>query len=45
MAEPTGQALALAALWVAFTAFMAIRGVLLWRRVRTDDWAVTGAAR
>lgn len=40
-----GQALALAALWVAFTAFMAIRGVLLWRRVRTDDWAVTGAAR
>lgn len=40
-----GQALALAALWVAFTAFMAIRGVLFWRRVRTDDWAVTGAAR
>ena len=40
-----GQALALAALWVAFTAFMAIRGVLLWRRVRTNDWAVTGAAR
>ena len=40
-----GQALALAALWVAFTAFMAIRAVLLWRRVRTDDWAVTGAAR
>jgi putative MATE family efflux protein len=40
-----GQSLALAALWVAFTAFMAIRGVLFWRRVRTDDWAVTGAAR
>jgi Na+-driven multidrug efflux pump len=40
-----GQARALTALWLAFTGFMAIRGVLFRRRVRTDDWAVTGAAR
>jgi Na+-driven multidrug efflux pump len=42
---PQGQALALSALWVAFTAFMAIRGVLFWWRVRSDRWAVTGASR
>jgi MATE family, multidrug efflux pump len=42
---PAGQARALTALWVAFTAFMAIRGALFWWRVRTDHWAVTGAAR
>lgn len=40
-----GQALALAALWVAFTGFMAIRGVLFWWRIRSDAWAVTGASR
>jgi len=40
-----GQARALSALWVAFTAFMAIRGALFWWRVRGDEWAVTGAAR
>ncbi len=32
-------------LWLAFTAFMAIRGVLMWARVRTDKWMVTGATR
>ncbi|MFC7485641.1 MATE family efflux transporter [Knoellia sp. CPCC 206453] len=32
-------------LWLAFTAFMAIRGVLMWARVRTDTWMVTGATR
>ncbi|KRE42928.1 MATE family efflux transporter [Knoellia sp. Soil729] len=32
-------------LWLAFTAFMAIRGVLMWARVRTDHWMVTGATR
>ncbi|TQJ48802.1 MATE family efflux transporter [Phycicoccus sp. SLBN-51] len=41
----TGQARALSVLWVAFTAFMAIRGALFWWRVRGDEWAVTGAAR
>jgi putative MATE family efflux protein len=40
-----GQARALAVLWVAFTGFMAIRGALFWWRVRSDEWAVTGAAR
>ena len=30
-------------LWVAFTAFMAVRGTLMWMRVRTDRWMVTGA--
>jgi putative MATE family efflux protein len=43
--DTEGQARALTALWLAFTGFMAIRGVLFRRRVRTDDWAVTGAAR
>jgi putative MATE family efflux protein len=32
-------------LWLTFTAFMAIRGVLLGLRVRTDRWMVTGAPR
>jgi putative MATE family efflux protein len=32
-------------LWLAFTAFMAIRGLLMWARVRTDNWMVTGATR
>ncbi len=39
------QALAVTWLWVAFTAFMAIRGVTLWWRLRTDQWLVTGATR
>lgn len=43
--DAEGQARALSALWVAFTAFMAIRGALFWWRVRGDQWAVTGAAR
>jgi len=32
-------------LWLAFAGFMAIRGVLMWARVRTDRWMVTGATR
>jgi len=32
-------------LWVAFTGFMAIRGVILGMRVQTDRWMVTGAPR
>jgi putative MATE family efflux protein len=40
-----GQVVALAALWVAFTAFMAIRGALFWWRIRSDHWVVTGASR
>ena len=32
-------------LWVAFTAFMAIRACFFWWRIRGDAWAVTGAAR
>jgi Na+-driven multidrug efflux pump len=42
---PAGQATALAALWLAFTGFMAIRGALFWWRVRSDHWVVTGASR
>ena len=30
-------------LWIAFTAFMSVRGTLMWMRVRTDRWMVTGA--
>jgi Na+-driven multidrug efflux pump len=30
-------------LWIAFTAFMSVRGTLMWLRVRTDRWMVTGA--
>ncbi|MBB2988281.1 MATE family efflux transporter [Terracoccus luteus] len=33
------------ALWLAFTAFMAIRGALLWWRSRQDDWLVIGTGR
>ncbi|GIL34816.1 MATE family efflux transporter [Phycicoccus sp. DTK01] len=40
-----GQEHALIWLWLAFTAFMAVRGTLLWLRVRTDRWMVTGAPR
>jgi Na+-driven multidrug efflux pump len=32
-------------LWIAFTAFMSLRGTLMWMRVRTDRWMVTGATR
>ena len=32
-------------LWVAFTAFMAIRAAFFWWRVRTDHWLVLGATR
>ncbi|WP_404386074.1 MATE family efflux transporter [Knoellia locipacati] len=32
-------------LWLAFTGFMAIRALLMWARVRTDGWMVTGATR
>ncbi len=40
-----GAPRAVTVLWVAFTAFMAIRAVFFWWRVRGDRWAVTGAAR
>ena len=30
-------------LWIAFTAFMSVRGTLMWMRLRTDRWMVTGA--
>ena len=32
-------------LWLAFGGFMAVRGVLMWARVRTDRWMVPGATR
>ena len=38
-----GQAHALTWLWVGFTLFMSVRGTLMWLRVRTDRWMVTGA--
>ena len=40
-----GQVDAVIWLWLAFTAFMAVRGTLMWMRVRTDRWMVTGAIR
>ncbi|MFQ6171066.1 MATE family efflux transporter [Oryzobacter sp. R7] len=40
-----GQVGAVVWLWAAFTVFMAVRGVLMWRRVRTDRWMVVGATR
>ncbi|MGL5910242.1 MAG: MATE family efflux transporter, partial [Phycicoccus sp.] len=40
-----GQATALVWLWLAFTVFMAVRAALMWVRVRTDRWMVTGATR
>jgi MATE family, multidrug efflux pump len=39
-----GQAHAVTWLWVGFTVFMSVRGTLMWLRVRTDRWMVTGAA-
>ncbi|MGL5866423.1 MAG: MATE family efflux transporter [Dermatophilaceae bacterium] len=44
-AAPPGQSNALVWLWLAFTGFMAVRATLMWLRVRTDRWMVTGAAR
>ena len=38
-----GQAHAVTWLWVGFTVFMSVRGTLMWLRVRTDRWMVTGA--
>ncbi|MDF3044594.1 MAG: family efflux transporter [Ornithinibacter sp.] len=40
-----GQVNALTWLWIAFTVFMAVRATLMWARVRTDRWMVTGATR
>ena len=40
-----GAPSAVAVLWVAVTAFMVIRAGFFWWRVRSDAWAVTGAAR
>ena len=42
-AAPAGQVDAVIWLWLAFTAFMSVRGTLMWMRVRTDRWMVTGA--
>ena len=41
----SGVPLAMVALWVAFTGFMAIRALFFRSRVRGDAWMVTGAAR
>ncbi|MFJ6134091.1 MATE family efflux transporter [Janibacter terrae] len=40
-----GPEAAVVTLWLAFTAFMAIRGGFMTYRVRGDAWAVTGARR
>ncbi len=40
-----GEVNAVVWLWIAFTAFMSVRGTLMWMRVRTDRWMVTGAIR
>ena len=40
-----GQRDAATWLWVAFTVFMSVRATLMWLRVRTDRWMVTGATR
>jgi putative MATE family efflux protein len=40
-----GVPVAMAALWVAFAGFMAIRWGFMWFRIRTDSWLVLGAAR
>ncbi|MBK8446339.1 MAG: MATE family efflux transporter [Micropruina sp.] len=37
-----GPVAATAALWIGFTAFMVIRGFMLWWRERGDAWLVTG---
>ena len=38
-----GQVHAVTWPWVAFTVFMSVRACLMWLRVRTDRWMVTGA--
>ena len=38
-----GEVNAVLWLWIAFTAFMSVRATLMWLRVRTDRWMVTGA--
>jgi MATE family, multidrug efflux pump len=38
-----GEVNAVVWLWIAFTAFMSVRGTLMWLRVRTDRWMITGA--
>ncbi|CCH77888.1 Conserved membrane protein, MatE domain [Nostocoides japonicum T1-X7] len=38
-----GEEHAITWLWLGFTVFMAVRGALMWLRVRTDRWMVTGA--
>ncbi len=40
-----GQVDAVTWLWLAFTVFMSVRATLMWLRVRTDRWMVTGATR
>ena len=40
-----GPEAAVVALWLAFTAFMLVRGGFMAWRVRGDAWAVTGATR
>jgi Na+-driven multidrug efflux pump len=41
---PSGSAVRdVVVLWLAFTAFMVIRGVGLWWRARRDAWMVVGA--
>jgi putative MATE family efflux protein len=40
-----GQVNAVTWLWIAFTLFMSVRASLMWARVRTDRWMVTGASR
>ena len=41
---PSGSAVRdVVVLWLAFTAFMVIRGAGLWWRARRDDWMVVGA--
>ncbi len=39
-----GDGAAVAALWIAFVAFMALRGLLLRHRARGEAWMVTGLA-
>jgi putative MATE family efflux protein len=40
-----GQAHAMTVLWMAFVAFMTVRGVALGWRARGDAWLITGATR
>ncbi|KRE39113.1 MATE family efflux transporter [Janibacter sp. Soil728] len=40
-----GPEAAVVTLWIAFTVFMAVRGLFMAWRIRGDAWAVTGAQR